>query len=117
MKKLNRISLAIVIAAIVTTQQARAAVAGTAMPWEGPLTMIKNSLTGPVAMSVSIIAFVVTGLMLLWGSELEGIAKKIVAVVFAASIAASATTVYLTIFATNGALLVHHTHAVISLGR
>ena len=41
---------------------APAAGAGTAMPWEGPLDTIMQSLSGPVAKAVGIIAIVLTGL-------------------------------------------------------
>lgn len=38
-----------------------------ALPWEGPLEIIQDSLTGPVAKGVSIIIVVVTGLMIGFG--------------------------------------------------
>lgn len=38
-----------------------------ALPWEGPLETIQESLTGPVAKGVSIIIVVVTGLMIGFG--------------------------------------------------
>ena len=39
-----------------------AAGGGTAMPWEGPLTTVMQSLSGPVAKAIGIIAIVLTGL-------------------------------------------------------
>ena len=42
------------------------AVAGSAqgLPWEGPLEKIRNSMTGPVALGISLIGIVVAGGML-----------------------------------------------------
>jgi type IV secretory pathway VirB2 component (pilin) len=42
--------------------QAHAAGAGTAMPWEAPLQTVADSITGPVAKAVGIIAIGVTSL-------------------------------------------------------
>ncbi len=49
-------------AVLLAVSPAWAAGAGTAMPWEGPLDTIMQSLSGPVAKAVGIIAIVLTGL-------------------------------------------------------
>lgn len=41
---------------------AHAAGGATAMPWDGPLQTIADSITGPVAKAVGVIAIAVTGL-------------------------------------------------------
>lgn len=41
---------------------AHAAGGGAAMPWEGPLESIADSITGPVAKAIGVIAIAVTGL-------------------------------------------------------
>jgi type IV secretion system protein TrbC len=42
--------------------EANAAGGGTAMPWEGPLQTVADSITGPVAKAIGVIAIAVTGL-------------------------------------------------------
>jgi len=41
----------------------------TGMPWEGPLTQIKNSLSGPVAGAISLIGVIAAGSMLLFNQN------------------------------------------------
>ena len=73
--------------------------AGTtgALPWEGPLQTIAQSLTGPVAFSVSIIGIFATGATLMWGGEMNEFARRaalmgliVAVIVFATNIMASA---------------------------
>ena len=75
------------------------------MPWEDPLNQITDSLTGPVARSVGLIALAATGLTLAMG-EAGGIFRRLVQVVFGLSIAFSAATWGMSLFGTaSGALL------------
>lgn len=77
----------------------------TGMPWEDPLNQITESLTGPVARSVGLIALAVTGLTLAMG-EAGGIFRRLVQVVFGLSIAFSAASWGMSLFGTaSGALL------------
>jgi len=64
---------------------------GDGMPWEGPLTKIANSLSGPVAKSAGVIAIAMTGLTLAMG-ESGGFFRKLIQVVFGLAIAFSAAT-------------------------
>ncbi len=64
---------------------------GTAMPWEAPLTTIQNSLSGPVAKAVGIIAIVITGLGFAF-AEGGSAMRKGVGIVFGLAIAFTATT-------------------------
>jgi type IV secretion system protein VirB2 len=64
---------------------------GTAMPWEAPLTTIENSLSGPVAKAVGIIAIVVTGLGFAF-SEGGSVMRRGIGIVFGLAIAFTATT-------------------------
>ena len=75
------------------------------MPWEEPLSQITESLTGPVARSVGLIALAVAGLTLAMG-EAGGIFRRLVQVVFGLSIAFSAATWGMSLFGVaSGALL------------
>jgi type IV secretory pathway VirB2 component (pilin) len=53
-----------------------AAGAGGGLPWETPLNRIAQSLTGPVALSISLIALMVAGGTLVFGGELSEIARR-----------------------------------------
>jgi type IV secretory pathway VirB2 component (pilin) len=52
-----------------------AAAVGGGLPWEGPLTTIQISLTGPVAISIALIAIAVAGGMLIFGGEINNFAR------------------------------------------
>lgn len=64
---------------------------GQGMPWEGPLTSISNSLSGPVAKAAGVVAIATTGLTLAMG-ESGGLFRRLVQVVFGLAIAFSAAT-------------------------
>lgn len=67
------------------------------LPWEAPLHTIAQSLTGPVAFSVSIIGIFATGATLMWGGEMNEFARRaalmgliVAVIVFSTNIMASA---------------------------
>lgn len=78
-------------AAFVMAEPAWAAGGGTAMPWEGPLTTIMNSLAGPVAKAIGVIAIVITGLGFAF-AEGGSAMRKGIGIVFGLAIAFTATT-------------------------
>src|SRR5215472_11624847 len=49
---------------------------GGGLPWETPLSRIAASLTGPVALSISLIALMVAGGTLVFGGELSEFARR-----------------------------------------
>ena len=49
---------------------------GGGLPWETPLNRITTSLTGPVALSISLIALMVAGGTLVFGGELSEFARR-----------------------------------------
>ena len=57
-------------------QAALAGAVGAALPWEAPLLNVAQSLSGPVALSVSIIALMVAGGTLVFGGELSEFARR-----------------------------------------
>lgn len=61
-------------------------VATAGMPWEGPLCKVANSLKGPVAKAVAIIAIVISGLMLAVG-EVGGVFKTMLGLLAGVSMA------------------------------
>jgi type IV secretion system protein TrbC len=56
-----RVALMLAFAGAVGSSGAFAAETGTNLPWEGPLTTLVTSLTGPVAYAISVIAIVALG--------------------------------------------------------
>ena len=46
-----------------------AAGAGTGLPYERPLDVLKNSITGPVALAVTVIAIVMLGFLLMFAMQ------------------------------------------------
>jgi type IV secretory pathway VirB2 component (pilin) len=64
---------------------------GTAMPWETPLQTIQESITGPVAKAVGIIAIAMTGLGFAF-AEGGSALRKGIGIVFGLAIVFTATT-------------------------
>ncbi len=62
--------------AMMSTRTALAGAVGAALPWEAPLLNVAQSLTGPIALSVSLIALMVSGGTLVFGGELSEFARR-----------------------------------------
>ena len=77
--------------ALLIASPAWAASSGTAMPWEAPLTTIENSLAGPVAKAIGVIAIVITGLGFAF-AEGGSAMRKGIGIVFGLAVAFTATT-------------------------
>ena len=92
-----RVALMLAFAVAVGATGAFAAETGTNLPWEGPLTTLVTSLTGPVAYAISVVAIVALGATLAFrggemGEAMAGLLKVGIAVccvVFAAQVMAS----------------------------
>ena len=78
---------------------------GGGLPWEGPLKKIADSLTGPVALAISLIAFVVAGGTLVFGGELSEFARRAVMVVMAVAFLVLGGQFMSTLFGVGGALI------------
>lgn len=101
--RLQTLSLGVFVA-LALAAPALAGTTGTTMPWEGPLDTIQNSLTGPVAKAIGIIAIVLTGLGFAV-AESGSVVRKGVGIVFGLAIAFTAATFVTTLFgATSGAV-------------
>ena len=75
------------------------------MPWEGPLTQILDSLSGPVARIIGVIAIIMTGLGIAFGEGGGGL-RKLLFIVFGLSIAFSASTFFLAFFGFGGGVVI-----------
>ena len=73
---------------------------GGGLPWESPLETFKNSITGPVALSVAVLAIGVAGAMLIFGGEINNFARMSVYIVLVAGLLVSANNVFATLYGT-----------------
>lgn len=90
------VNFLIVFAAFVVVPELAHA-AGSGMPWEGPLTQILDSLTGPVARVIGTLAIVACGIGMAV-SEGGSSVRKFTMVVFGLSIAFTAASFFLPMF-------------------
>ncbi|ESQ78708.1 conjugal transfer protein TrbC [Asticcacaulis sp. YBE204] len=95
--------LALGLALALSTSGALAA--GSGMPWEEPLQQILDSVQGPVAKIVAVLAIVITGLALAFG-ETSGGLRKLIQIVLGLSIAFAASSFFLTFFSFGGGALI-----------
>lgn len=58
-----------------------AAAGGGGLPWDTPLTTLKNDLTGPVAFTISLLAMVACGAALVFGGEINEFVRRIIMLV------------------------------------
>lgn len=91
-------------AALALSGAAHAATAGGGMPWEGPLTAVMDSITGPVARIIAILIIVATGLTLAFGDVGQGF-KKLIQILFGLAIVFAAATFFLPLVGGAGALI------------
>jgi type IV secretion system protein TrbC len=65
---------------------AHASSAGGGLPWDAPLTTLKNDLTGPVAFTISLLAMVACGAALVFGGEINEFVRRIIMLVLVAAL-------------------------------
>ena len=75
--------VALILIQVGFTGAAFAAGGGGGLPWEAPLQTLANSLTGPVALGISIIAMAAAGGTLIFGGELGEFTRKSLLLVLA----------------------------------
>lgn len=94
-----------IVAATLLLMPQTAHAAGSAMPWEGPLTQILRSIEGPVAKIFGTVVIIMTGLGLAFGDAGGGV-RKLIQIVFGLSIAFTATSFFLSFFSFSGGALI-----------
>jgi type IV secretory pathway VirB2 component (pilin) len=77
----------------------------TGLPWETPLATLRNSLSGPVALAISIIAIVVTGCALVFGGEISEFARKMIMIVLVIAIIVAANSFLTVLFGAGTAVI------------
>lgn len=83
---------AVAVAALVATQSARASTNTSLSTLETPLQTLQQSLTGPVALAIGVIAVCITGGMLIFGGELSDFAKRMCYVLLVLGVLLTANT-------------------------
>jgi len=93
MKKFNvKYLLIVFLATMAFSPELMAAGAGAGgMPWEGPLTIIVASITGPVAFAISVIGIVAAGAVLIFGGEIGQFLKSTIILVLVIALIVLAT--------------------------
>jgi type IV secretion system protein TrbC len=76
---------------------------GGGLPWEGPLNKVAASLTGPVALSISLVALMVAGGTLVFGGELSEFARRACVAVLAIAFLVVGAGFMTTLFGVGGA--------------
>ena len=71
---------------------------GGSLPYEGWLTNLQNSVTGPVAFALSIIGIVVAGGVLIFGGDLNGFFRTLIFLVLVMALLVGAQNVMSTFF-------------------
>ena len=89
------------VATLALAQPALAGTTGTAMPWEAPLQTVADSITGPVAKAIGVIAIAITGLGFAF-AEGGSALRKGLGIVFGLAIAFTATTFLTSFFSVTG---------------
>ena len=92
---------------------------GGGLPYEDWLTKIRQSITGPVAFSISIIAIVAAGAMLIFGGDLNGFMKTLVFIVLVLAFVIAAQNMLSAITGTGAVIAdaLQHTSAALQLER
>lgn len=102
--RLRSAPLALFVALTLAAPALAGTTGGTSMPWETPLQTVQDSLSGPVAKAVGIIAIVVTALGFAF-SEGGSALRKGIGIVFGLAVAFTATTFISSFFSiTSGAV-------------
>ena len=92
-------SIALLFALLFSTDNAHAAVgAGGALPYETWLVNLRNSVTGPVAFTLSIVGIVVAGGILIFGGELNAFFRTLIFIVLVMALLVGANNIMTNLF-------------------
>jgi len=75
-----------------------AATGGGSLPYEPWLVQLQNSVTGPVAFSLSLIGIVVAGGVLIFGGDLNGFFRTLIFIVLVMALLVGAQNIMSTLF-------------------
>ena len=104
-RRVSRLLVLWVALATLGLQSLFAGALGAALPWEAPLLNVAQSLTGPVALSISLIALMVAGGTLVFGGELSEFSRRASVAVLAIAFLVFGAGFMNILFAGGGALI------------
>jgi type IV secretion system protein VirB2 len=102
----KRNAMTVLLFVLLAAQVALAGGGGGGLPWETPLSRVATSLTGPVALSISLIALMVAGGTLVFGGELSEFARRSCVAVLAIAFLVLGAGFMTSLFGVGGALVV-----------
>jgi type IV secretion system protein TrbC len=76
---------AIILLLTVAPMVAHASSTTGSLPWDTPLTTLRNDITGSVAFTISLLAMVACGAALVFGGEIHEFVRRIIMLVLVAS--------------------------------
>lgn len=116
-RTLTALAAALLMLWMLHPADAHAAVgAGGALPYEGWLAALRDSITGPVAFTLSIVGIVIAGGVLIFGGDLNGFFRTLVFIVLVMALLVGAQNI-LTNFFGRGAVIALHDAAVPAAGK
>ena len=71
---------------------------GGSLPYEGWLTSLRNSVTGPIAFTFSIVGIVIAGSVLIFGGDLNGFIRTLIFIILVMSFLVGAQNMMATFF-------------------
>jgi len=107
MKKLLNIKIKYLSIALAILLMPELAIAGSGsgLGWEGPLTALRQSLSGPVAFAISIIGIFGAGAGLIFGGEMSGFLRSVIILVMVISLVVASNNFLSTLFGVTAAVL------------
>jgi type IV secretory pathway VirB2 component (pilin) len=115
-KTVNLVLFALVAAvAVIVMIDPALASSGGGLPWETPLNKVKDSLSGPVALAVGVIAFFAGGAMLVFGGEMTDFARRAALVVLACGFLLGGSNLLQTLYGSTSSSIGEPTPAVSAL--
>ena len=101
----NRTVMTVFLFVIVAQMALAGGGGGGGLPWETPLSRVATSLTGPVALAISLIALMVAGGTLVFGGELSEFARRSCVAVLAIAFLVLGAGFMTSLFGVGGALV------------
>jgi type IV secretory pathway VirB2 component (pilin) len=77
---------------------------GSGLPWETPLETLRDSITGPVAYTISLLGVVVAGAALVFGGEINDFVRRMIMLVLVISLIIFAANFLSTLFNTGAVI-------------
>ena len=98
MRKLSKQVPLLGIVMLFLTSRVFATTGTTGLPWEAPLQTLQNSISGPVAVLIAIIALAAIGVTLIFGGEWNEFARRGVFAVCAIALLVGGAVIMTTLF-------------------